>query len=107
MAYIEKEKAQEFLRTECLAKYPASFANGLLAAADQLNKLPAADVVEVVRSFPSGTPEFVQETNLVRCRDCRHSCFLSNFSRYKCVKIRDKLFYSDDFCSYGERREKT
>ena len=45
--YIDKNKAQIFLRTECLAKYPTSFANGLLAAADQLNKLPTADVVEV------------------------------------------------------------
>ena len=43
---------------------------------------------------------------VVRCKDCRHSCFLSNFSRYKCVKIKDKLFYSDDYCSYGERKEK-
>jgi len=48
MAFIDKEKAQIFFRTECLAKYPASFANGLLAAADQLANMPAADVAEVV-----------------------------------------------------------
>lgn len=91
MAYIDKEKAQMFLRTDCLKRYPASFANGLLVAAEQLNKIPTADVVEVVR-----------------CKNCEyllkdlserqaHLCMRNPFCR-----INVKL---DDFCSYGERKE--
>ncbi len=84
--YIDKEKAQIFLRTECLAKYPASFANGLFAAADQLSKLPAADVVEVVR-----------------CKDCK----LWTGKDYDgcCIKNALATRYANDFCSYGERRK--
>ena len=63
-------------------------ADGVRRALRLLDMQPAVDAVEVVR-----------------CRDCVHSCFLSNFSRYKCVKNKDRLFYSDDYCSYGERKE--
>lgn len=47
MAYIDKVQAQTRLRTECVQKYPASFASGLLAAAAELDKLPTADVTKV------------------------------------------------------------
>ena len=95
MAYIEKEKAQIFLRTECLAKYPSSFANGLLAAADQLNKLPTADVVEVVR-----------------CKDCKHfsTSKYHTGEEYTCCDMwsYDEMIECKEngFCSYGERKEK-
>ena len=73
MAYIEKEKAQVFLRTECLAKYPASFANGLLAAADQLNKLPTADVApksEVAREIVEEIERYLRlnEDIAIKCK---------------------------------------
>jgi hypothetical protein len=84
--YIERENAQIFLRTECLAKYPTSFANGLLAAADQLNKLPTADVVEVVR-----------------CKDCKHLMFSDCYG--ECTKALFSIVSPNDFCSYGERKE--
>ena len=46
---------------------------------------PTADVVEVVR-----------------CKDCKHQ----NPFGFKC--LRDNLWHSsDDFCSYGERKEKS
>ena len=46
---------------------------------------PTADVVEVVR-----------------CKDCKHKNPIGN----KC--LRDNLWHdSDDFCSYGERKEQT
>lgn len=91
--YIDKKIAQVLLRTECLAKYPSSYANGLLAAADQLNKLESADVVEVVR-----------------CKDCKwweaRSC---NSFIGRCENPLNGLVseYTDDedFCSYGERKE--
>lgn len=48
MAYIEREALLKVLRGSAVAKYPASFAMGLFAAADEVSKLPAADVQTVV-----------------------------------------------------------
>ena len=89
--YIDKEIAQVLLRTECLAKYPSSYANGLLAAADQLNKLESADVATVVR-----------------CIDCVYWDGRGWDGRCEAPQnglIRDYTNY-DDYCSYGERKEK-
>ena len=46
--YIEREALLKVLRGSAVAKYPASFAMGLFAAADEVSKLPAADVQTVV-----------------------------------------------------------
>jgi hypothetical protein len=46
--YIEREALLKVLRGSAVAKYPASFAMGLFAAADEVSKLPAADVAPVV-----------------------------------------------------------
>ena len=46
--YIEREALLKVLRGSAVAKYPASFAMGLFAAADEASKLPAADVQTVV-----------------------------------------------------------
>lgn len=55
----------------------------LETAQDFINSIKDADVVEVVR-----------------CKDCKHK----NPRGYKC--LRDNLWHdSDDFCSYGERKE--
>ncbi len=72
MAYIDKNKAQTFLRTECLAKYPTSFANGLLAAADQLNKLPTSDVVEVKYG------KWQKQGNEKKCSHCKFIYYSNN-----------------------------
>ncbi len=49
---------------------------------------PIADVVEVVR-----------------CKDCKHLYFVKSCSKYECRKGCGTLKYSNDFCSYGERKE--
>ena len=49
MAYIDVVKAVRHLRGKCVAKYPTTFLNGILASADEISKLPTADVVEVKR----------------------------------------------------------
>lgn len=46
--YIELDSAIKHLRGECVTKYPISFSNGISAAANELGKLPVADVVAVV-----------------------------------------------------------
>lgn len=48
----------------------------------------AADVVEVVR-----------------CKDCKHSNFETSCSKYRCGYWLGMLRFSNDFCSYGERKE--
>lgn len=45
--YIDAEKALRTIQGECVAKYPVSFIFGLSAAADEIRKMPTADVVEV------------------------------------------------------------
>jgi hypothetical protein len=42
---------------------------------------------------------------VVRCRDCKYSYFVKSCSKYECRKGCGTLKYSNDFCSYGERRE--
>lgn len=46
--YIELEEAIKMMRGSAIAKYPLSFSIGILAAADELQKMPAADVAQVV-----------------------------------------------------------
>lgn len=82
---IGRTTAIKLLRGEAVAKYPNSFCLGLFAAADEVNKLPAVDAVEVVR-----------------CKDCRRYSRDEMFGGGYCDGVKKKL---NDFCSYGERRE--
>lgn len=61
------------------------FAQGARAMAIVVEQMSPADVVPVVR-----------------CRDCKH--WKSYYGR--CYKHDEYGMASDDFCSYGERREK-
>ena len=45
--YIERTAAIRLLRGNCIRKYPLTFSMGLVAGADEISQLPAADVVEV------------------------------------------------------------
>ena len=59
------------------------YAEGWNSAIEIIENAPAADVVEVVR-----------------CKDCKHWC------EPACqIKVSQHGLYSDDFCSYGERKE--
>ena len=53
-----------------------------VAYEDEINKVPTADVVEVVR-----------------CKDCNH------WIDREC-QVFSMMMNDDDYCSYGERREK-
>lgn len=58
------------------------------SAASMAQKLPAADVVEVVR-----------------CKDCMHFCEIIGVTSYCSNRygLNGKI-HCDDFCSYGERK---
>jgi hypothetical protein len=49
--YIERSELIRKLRGEYVGKYPASFYFGLFAASDEVEKMPAADVVEVRHGY--------------------------------------------------------
>lgn len=74
--YIEREALLKVLRGSAVAKYPASFAMGLFAAADEVSKLPAADVVPVVRGrwevHPKDTHASLKHLEKLRCTHCWH-----------------------------------
>ena len=55
-----------------------------------MKKIPEADVVEVCR-----------------CKECKHSYFVKSCSKYECRKGCGILKYSNDYCSYGEKRSDT
>lgn len=59
-----------------------------VAAKVEIGKIPAADVVEVVR-----------------CKDCKHASFLYSCGGYMCKKGCGATKSENDFCSYGERKE--
>ena len=44
---FDKKEAIKLLRGKCVGKYPSTFAMGLFAAADEIEKLPEVDAVEV------------------------------------------------------------
>lgn len=56
--------------------------------ANWLNKLPPADVADIVR-----------------CKDCKY--YVAQYCT-RDIKGRTNMFYmcADDFCSYGERKDK-
>lgn len=92
MSYIEKEKAIRHLKIDCITRYPSSYSFGLSAGARELEKLPSADVVEVVR-----------------CRDCKHNrdnggdCDRTIIlNEYDSTEYR---YAGLEYCSYGERKE--
>lgn len=73
-----------------LSKYTEGYLDCAEEARNAVNDAPAADVVEVVR-----------------CKDCKRSNFEKSCSKYRCGYWLGMLRFSNDFCSYGIRKEKT
>jgi hypothetical protein len=100
--YIDLDDAIKHLRGACIAKYPLSFSCGIFASADEISKLPTADVAEVVR-----------------CKDCKFWTPMDNGISWhhkgrtdgECEKLwqlhcaERHLTQQDHFCGYGERKE--
>ena len=86
MMYVSIEKALESI--DLIAKNDGKRFDKDSARYAIQTAEPAADVVEVVR-----------------CKDCVHSCFIRSCSKYECQKGFGALKFSNDFCSYGERRK--
>lgn len=78
--YIEREALLAWARE--FYPYDKQFASAVINA-------PKADVQEVVR-----------------CKDCKYSSFIRHCSKYECTRFDDRVFFSDDFCSYGVKMDK-
>lgn len=79
--YIEREAALEITKRTS-GDYATAFA--------EIRKIPAADVVPVVR-----------------CKDCKYA-YINSFSAASGVALcssSTKVMQQDDFCSYGERKD--
>lgn len=79
--YIEREAALEITKRTS-GDYATAFA--------EIRKIPAADVVPVVR-----------------CKDCKYA-YINSFSAASGVALCSssaKVMQQDDFCSYGERKD--
>lgn len=85
--YIDLEEAVATLKHNSLKCFN-SYYKGYVNAIEDLADIPPADVAPVVR-----------------CKDCIYSSFVSHCSKYECGRLEDILFFSDDFCSYGKRKE--
>jgi hypothetical protein len=93
MTMTEKEYIERGEILDALAEvFPTTSDEGekaLIAAWKVIKKLPAADVIEVVR-----------------CKDCKR--FVENKAAYVtyCKRgLKNQYVKPDDFCSYGERKE--
>lgn len=96
---ISRQAAIKLLRGKCVGKYPSTFMTGLFAAADEIDKLPAVDAVEVVR-----------------CKDCRWGVESDFYKSYKCTidaeydeNVGEYIGFvewhrADFYCAYGDRR---
>lgn len=86
--YIEREAAIENIKDTFLGA--SEFANDTRnAAINAVNSVSTADVQEVVR-----------------CKDCKYSSFIRHCSKYECTRFDDRVFFPDDFCSYGVKMDK-
>ena len=86
--YIEREKALQLLNKNSITK-KITLVDGV-SIYNTIEKIPTADVVEVVR-----------------CKDCEHwGGIIYGFVCRKFSGIETKIcMHADDFCSYGERKE--
>lgn len=64
------------------------------------------DLVEMIKDNLAEQPT-VDAVEVVRCKDCEFCYYNSSNDTYKCRSMNGmyRTVKTDDFCSYGERRE--
>ena len=98
MSYIKKEEAIRLLRGGCVGKYPSTFSAGITASANEISRMPDADVVEVRHGY------WIRDAH-------REEAYCSLCNGITPVDCEKELFYESDFCPScgakmdGERRE--
>ena len=101
--YISREAAvkaaNEWVSEACMA--PVMRVSRLL---DKLQKVPAADVAEVVRGKDCEHAERYERTDGTAGYYCGHPQNTFAYGEYW-DRVFKPVKEADDFCSYGERRE--
>ena len=90
MAYIDREKAKEFIKQYLYASIDSGqreldIVDGGVDICKVIDDTPTADVVEVVR-----------------CKDCDRS---AEYKDYYLCGVDNRAVNADSFCSYGERKD--
>ena len=67
---------------------------------DETTGKELTNMEECCRSFKDKA-DFVE---VVRCKDCANSYFVGSCSKYECRMGCGRLKYSNDFCSYGQKK---
>lgn len=62
--------------------------------------LASVHIIKAIEDAPR-----VDVVEVVRCKDCEYSHFIVSCSKFMCKKGCGELRYSNDFCSYGKRKE--
>lgn len=91
--HIEREAAIKMMRGSAIAKYPLSFSIGILAAADELQKMPAADVAPVVH----GRWIYFGGNHYTRISQCTNCCAKYDFRSNYCPNCGAKMRGGKDY----------
>lgn len=91
MRLIDADELKERLKEYCIdGDKEAEEYYEIMGIDDCVDEAPTVDAVEVVR-----------------CKDCKHWCNEIDEHTYECcTRAIVNRFKPDDFCSYGERKEK-
>lgn len=102
---IEKElKIRDFCGDYALDIPDYNGSNFTLYFNSKQNAEKVKRIIEIDGSKPNeATVCDMQE--VVRCKDCKYSGFARFCTQYECTRLDDRLFFPDDFCSYGKKRE--
>lgn len=71
---------------------------------------PTSDMMEQYENMVNDWLADVDQTEIVRCKDCKHYEPINNDDHGYCVIDTDNWcrgdkVYPDDYCSYGERKD--
>lgn len=80
--YIDLKAAIKMMRGSAIAKYPLSFSSGIMAAADELQKMPAADVAPVLHGRWRKGGYVCGETEW-KCSSCGETEWRTSIYRFK------------------------
>ena len=75
-------------------------------------RLPQDRILHIDTEIKDGKVNIVAEWQgeLVRCKDCRHAYYADNRvphdRTWVCERFMNEEINANDFCSWGERREK-
>ena len=99
---IKRVDALKVLLSDAVAKYPTSYSMGLSVATDEVRKIHAVDVVEVVRCKQCFYGRVIDENKSPE-RYFKRECVVCECEDV--VGDEPMIYPPTHFCSYGKRRD--